>query len=99
MPATDGAPRRCSAPGPYEIRVHGHLAVRWASWLDGLRLTHEHDGTTTLRSPPLDQAALHGLLGRIRDLGLPLIALRRVCPTSPDRDAGDQREVSEEGPA
>jgi hypothetical protein len=99
MPATDGAPRRCSAPGPYEIRVQGHLAARWAGWLDGLRLTHERDGTTTLRSPPMDQAALHGLLARIRDLGLPLIALRRVCPTSPDRDATEEGPNGPEGPA
>jgi hypothetical protein len=58
--------------------------------MDGLTLTHAADGTTTLRGPPLDQAALHGLLTRIRDLGLPIISLRRICADS---------EAGEEGPA
>ena len=90
MPATDRSPRRCSERQRYEIRVQGHLAARWANWVDGLTLTHERDGTTTLRGPPLDQAALHGLLTRIRDLGLPIISLRRICADS---------EAGEEGPA
>ena len=90
MSTTGGAPRRCSEHQPYEIRMQGHLAARWASWVDGLTLTHERNGTTTLRGPPLDQAALHGLLTRIRDLGLPIISLRRLCA---------DREAEEEGPA
>jgi hypothetical protein len=61
----------------YEIRVKGHLAARWADWFDGLTLTQESDGTTLLSGPVVDQAALHGLLGKVRDLGLPLIAVRR----------------------
>jgi hypothetical protein len=99
MPATDRSPRRCSEPGPYEIRVLGHLDARWAGWLDGLTLAHAHDGTTTLRSPPLDQAALHGLLGRIRDLGVPLVSMRRVCPDSPNCEDGYATEHKEAGPA
>ena len=99
MPATEPSLRRCGELQRYEIRVQGHLDARWTSWLDGLRLTHEHDGTTTLRSPPLDQAALHGLLGRIRDLGLPLVAMRRVCPTSTARDATEEGPEGPEGPA
>jgi hypothetical protein len=59
----------------YEIRVGGHLDARWAAWFDGLSLTHEHDGTTVIRGPVVDQAALHGLLQRVRDLGLPLISV------------------------
>jgi hypothetical protein len=61
----------------YEIRVKGHLNARWADWFDGLTLTQESDGTTLLSGPIVDQAALHGLLGKVRDLGLPLIAVRR----------------------
>ena len=61
----------------YEIRVKGHLNARWADWFDGLTLTQESDGTKLLSGPIVDQAALHGLLGKVRDLGLPLIAVRR----------------------
>jgi hypothetical protein len=61
----------------YEIRVKGHLNTRWADWFDGLTLTQERDGTTVLTGSVVDQAALHGLLGKVRDLGLPLIAVRR----------------------
>ena len=61
----------------YEIRVKGHLDVRWADWFDGLTLTRESDGTTVLRGSVVDQAALHGVLGKVRDLGLPLIAVNR----------------------
>jgi hypothetical protein len=94
MSSTDGAPRRCGELQRYEIRVQGHLDSRWAAWVEGLRFTRERDGTTTLTGPLVDQAALHGLLARIRDLGLPLVSMRRVCPDSPDSEAS---QVSEEG--
>src|SRR6266849_2900461 len=68
------------AAGRYEIRLKGHLATRWAAWFDGMCLTHESDGTTILTGPAVDQAALHGLLSKVRDLGLPLIAVRQVYP-------------------
>ena len=61
----------------YEIRVKGHLDVRWADWFDGLTVTQESDGTTVLSGSVVDQAALHGVLGKVRDLGLPLIAVNR----------------------
>jgi hypothetical protein len=61
--------------GRYEIRLQGHLAQRWASWFDGLSLSHEADGTTVLRGLVVDQAALHGLLQRVRDTGLPLVSV------------------------
>src|SRR5687767_5896198 len=64
--------------GRYEIRLRGRLEARWAAWFDGLSLTHERDGTTVLRGPVADQAALHGLLQKVRDLGLPLIAVMQV---------------------
>ena len=63
--------------GSYEIRLRGHLEPRWADWFDGLTLTQESDGTTVLRGSVVDQAALHGVLGKVRDLGLPLIAVNR----------------------
>jgi hypothetical protein len=62
----------------YEIRVKGHLAARWADWFDGLSLTQESDGTTVIRGAVIDQAALHGLLSKVRDLGLPLIAVTQI---------------------
>ncbi len=63
--------------GSYEIRLKGHLEPRWADWFDGVTLTRESDGTTVLSGSVVDQAALHGLLGKVRDLGLPLIAVNR----------------------
>jgi hypothetical protein len=62
----------------YEIRVNGHLGTRWAAWFDGLAITSESDGTTVLRGSVVDQAALHGLLQKLRDVGIPLISLRQV---------------------
>jgi hypothetical protein len=65
-------------PGQYEIRLKGHLEARWAAWFDGLSLTQESDGTTVLHGSVVDQAALHGLLGKVRDLGLPLVSVTQV---------------------
>jgi len=62
----------------YEIRVKGHLDSRWAAWFDGLTLTREHDGTTVIQGPIVDQAALHGLLQKLRDIGVPLISLTQL---------------------
>lgn len=59
----------------YQIRVQGHLNPQWTDWFDGLTITLEENGDTVLTGPLLDQAALHGLLKRIRDLGLPLRSL------------------------
>ena len=67
----------------YEIRIRGRLDDRWSTWLDGLDLSYGDDGTTVLRGPVTDQAALHGLLRKIRDLGLPLLALTRTQPGPP----------------
>jgi hypothetical protein len=69
-------------PRRYEIRLKGRLDARWAAWFDGLSLTHERDGTTVLQGPVVDQAALHGLLSKVRDLGVPLIAVRQLDPDS-----------------
>jgi hypothetical protein len=70
--------------GLYEIRLAGHLHERWATWFDGLTLSHQTDGTTVVRGPVADQAALHGLLQRVRDLGLSLISVTQIS------DLGDQ---------
>jgi hypothetical protein len=71
----------------YEIRVDGHLGTRWAAWFDGLAITNEGDGTTVLRGRVADQAALHGLLQKLRDVGIPLISLRQVpSDKAPERN-------------
>lgn len=59
----------------YEIVVGGHIGARWAAWFDGFAITGEADGTTVLRGHLVDQAALHGLLQKLRDLGIPLVSL------------------------
>ena len=66
--------------GRYEIRLKGHLDRRWAAWFDGLTVTRDSDGTTVIHGPVADQAALHGLLQKTRDLGLPLISVNYVNP-------------------
>ncbi len=66
--------------GRYEIRLHGHLDHRWSAWFDGLTLSLEPDGTTVIGGDIADQAALHGLLQRVRDVGLPLLSVSRVEP-------------------
>ena len=62
----------------YEIKLKGHLNESWAGWLEDLTFAHESDGTTTLTGENIDQAALHGLLKKIRDLGLSLISVNRL---------------------
>jgi hypothetical protein len=62
----------------YEIRLEGHLAAHWTDWFDGLTITLEDSGRTLLSGPLTDQAALYGLLRKIRDLGLPLISVRQT---------------------
>lgn len=75
-----------------EIRVQGHLDERWSSWFDGMTVTPEAGGVSLLHGPVADQAALHGLLARLRDLGVPLIAVA-VTPTrstpAPPRTPGE----------
>ena len=70
-------------PGRYEIRLKGHLDSRWTAWFDGLTLTHDSDGTTIIHGLVTDQAALHGLLQKVRDLGLPLVSVTQVKPDQP----------------
>ena len=69
----------------------GHLGTRWAAWFDGLTLTRGSDGTTTIAGPVADQAALHGVLQKIRDLGLPLISVNHAAPGHPPAPAAEAR--------
>ena len=71
-------------PETFEIRLKGHLDARRAGWFEGMRITLEEDGVTLLSGPRADQAALHGLLKKIRDLGIPLISLTPVETEPPD---------------
>lgn len=65
--------------GGYEIRTQGRIDERWSDWFDeGVSFVHEADGTTVIRCPALDQAGLHGLLAKVRDLGLPLISVTSI---------------------
>ena len=66
-------------PAVYEVTVFGHLARGMTHWLDGVTLTTHADGKTTLRSRPIDQAALYGLLEKVRDLGLGLVSVQRIA--------------------
>jgi hypothetical protein len=72
----------------YEIRVAGHLAPRWSAWFDGLAIATDDDGTTVLHGPVVDQAALHGLIQKLRDVGIPLISLTQVPSPTPTEPAG-----------
>jgi hypothetical protein len=78
-------------PGRYEIRLKGHLDSRWTAWFDGLTLTHDSDGTTIIHGPVADQAALHGLLQKVRDLGLPLVSVTQVEPHQSNSPTIDPR--------
>lgn len=78
----------------YEIRVAGRLATRWSAWFDGLDIATDEDGITVLRGAVVDQAALHGLIQKLRDIGLPLLSLTQVPTTDGRRDAGSPTKES-----
>ena len=77
--------------GRYEIRVKGHLGPRWAARFEGMTLTRDGDGTTVIHGPVVDQAALHGLLARVRDLGIPLLSVTQVQPDHPSAPISEPR--------
>jgi hypothetical protein len=71
-------------PERYEICIKGHLDDKWADWFEGLTITREDNGETLLTGPVVDQAALHGVLRKVRDLGMPLLSVNRVRPSQAD---------------
>ena len=71
----------------YQIRIKGHLNAQWTDWFEGLTITLEDNGDTLLTGPVVDQAALHGLLKKVRDLGMPLIAVMHIAANDADTSA------------
>jgi hypothetical protein len=84
MSETDTSTEDYDEPGLYEIRIKGHLTDRWVSRFEGLTITLEDNGATLLTGPVVDQAALHGLLRKVRDLGMQLLSVNRVEPGQAD---------------
>ena len=84
-------------PMVYQIRIKGHLGPRWTGWFEGMTITLEEGGDTLLTGPVVDQAALHGLLRKVRDLGMPLISAVRVKPPRrmPPTSNSELREENE----
>lgn len=74
----------------YQIRIEGHLGFQWADWFGGVVITLEDNGNTLLTSPGIDQAALHGMLNKVRDLGMLLLSVNRV--DSVQADASDSKK-------
>ena len=81
MRDTHALPEYYDGSGLYQIRIKGHLESRWTDRFEGMTITLEEDGNTLLSGPVADQAALHGLLKKVRDLGMPLVS---VSPVEPD---------------
>ena len=77
-----------SHPVVYQIRLKGHLGSQWTDWFGGLTITLEEDGDTLLTGPVVDQAALYGLLKKVRDLGMPLVSVNCVEPGSANTSGG-----------
>ena len=80
----------------YEIKVEGHLGQQWADWFGGVTITLEPNGNTLLTGPVIDQAALYGLLKKVRDLGMPLVSVNRVQPRQADMPDVKQSKIAEE---
>jgi len=84
MSATHASIEDHHEPERYEICIKGHLDDKWAGWFEGLTITREDNGETLLTGPVVDQAALHGLLRKVRDLAMPLLSVTRVRPSQAD---------------
>ncbi len=84
MPNKPSPETELDRPSVYQMRIKGHLGSQWTDWFGGLTVTLEDSGESLLTGLVADQAALHGLLKRVRDLGMPLISVNRVEPSPPD---------------
>jgi hypothetical protein len=80
MSRPPGAAGPTDRPAHYEIRIRGVLDRHWSGWFNGLRVSSDAPGQTLIAGPVADQAALHGLLAKVRDLGLPLLSVQRISP-------------------
>jgi hypothetical protein len=90
MSRPQGAAGPADRPAHYEIRVRGVLDRHWSGWFDGLEIRSDAPGQTLIAGPVTDQAALHGLLAKVRDLGLPLLSVYRVGPgPEPEEQEGE----------
>jgi len=77
-------------PKIFQIRIKGHLGQQWAGWFDGLTIVLEEDGNTLISGPVIDQSALHGILKKIRDLGMPLLSINSVDPNQSTKADSDE---------
>lgn len=78
MPSEQNLGRDPDTPKIFQIKIKGHLGPQWMEWFEGLSITLEEDGNTLLAGPVTDQAALHGILKKVRDLGMPLLSVNSV---------------------
>jgi hypothetical protein len=83
-------PTRPGQPAFYQIRVAGHLSEQWTGWFDGLSITLAEDGDTIISGPVVDQAALYGLLKKVRDLGMPLVSVNQKNSDHPDEEINNR---------
>jgi hypothetical protein len=77
-------------PNIFQFRIQGHLSQQWQDWFEGLSITLEEDGNTLLSGPVVDQSALHGILKKIRDLGIPLLSVNSIDPNQSTRPDASQ---------
>lgn len=93
MPETRNQEEERGQPRIYQFRIQGHLGLEWSLWFDGMTITPQVNGESTVTGPVADQSALHGLLRKVRDLGLPLLSvacLERGQAAAPDQDDDDE---------
>lgn len=88
MTSEPGRDRGSEKPMTYQIRIRGHLRQQWIDWFDGLSVILEEDGNTLLTGPVIDQSALHGILKKIRDLGMPLLSIHSVGQDPQEEPSG-----------